>query len=368
MVHRQLEGFAAASLLLIVLLGCGVKPQPQAAEAPTAERSLELTGAGAALERVTTDPVNEAGPVLSPDGKSLLFYTSIRDAAGNIKQRTLVSVNPDTRAQRTLFTSSKALSYSPSWLPDQSGYVYVTNAAGSLSIVRALTAAPNAAVTVIVGGDAVKDPEEPAVSPSGKRVAFSVNVQGTRTIAVVDLDGSRLTLLGPGAAPSWSPDEKRLAFNRRVGDSWSLFTIDAETGTGLVQLTNGEYTDGSPSWSPDGKRLVFVSQRGAETKDIFNLFVVNADGTGVTQLTDGSATNVEPFWGSDGWIYFSSNQEGNYDIWRLRPSPKLASAAATSPGATGGTAPAAPPTSGGCTKDTDCKGDRICSKGACVNP
>jgi hypothetical protein len=25
-------------------------------------------------------------------------------------------------------------------------------------------------------------------------------------------------------------------------------------------------------------------------------------------------------------------------------------------------------TSGGCTKDTDCKGDRICEKGKCVNP
>jgi hypothetical protein len=33
-----------------------------------------------------------------------------------------------------------------------------------------------------------------------------------------------------------------------------------------------------------------------------------------------------------------------------------------------GTMPPPPDTSGGCTKDTDCKGDRICVSGACVSP
>ena len=47
-----------------------------------------------------------------------------------------------------------------------------------------------------------------------------------------------------------------------------------------------------------------------------DLWVANENGTGVTRLTDNAARDVYPRFSPDGnWIAFSSNREGNYDVY-----------------------------------------------------
>jgi Tol biopolymer transport system component len=118
--------------------------------------------------------------------------------------------------------------------------------------------------------------------------------------------------------------------------------MNAETATEVTQVTSGEHDNFSPKWSPDGDYMVFVSNRSAKrarkiynaksgtyagltmrNATEFNLFATRPDGAGVVQLTSGDAMNVDPIWGKDGWIYFASNQSGNFDIWRLRPTGEL---------------------------------------------
>jgi TolB protein len=177
----------------------------------------------------------------------------------------------------------------------------------------------------------------PDISPDGNRVAFGTFIRGAWSIAAVDVSGSNFTIIGEGYNPRWSPDGKRLAFTRVVGGRAQVFTVLAENGTDLVQVTNGDYDNVGPSWSPDGAYLVFASNRGSRKPPkgfevstglvvgTFNLFALKTDGSGLVQLTDGKAQSIQPNWGKDGWIYFSSNQAGNYDIWRLRPSGELLS-------------------------------------------
>jgi TolB protein len=378
-------------LLLLGLTACEVQ---------RARSALDVTGAGSALERVTTEPVDEGTPAISPDGRVLLFSvtTVVQEGENPVYKRTVVAVDPNTRAQRTLFTSDRSTSFDAAWLPDATSYIYVSDNPGSLSLVRALTAAPNAAVNVIASGEVAPAPRQPSLSPDGKRVAFTTTARGTDQIAVIGIDGSRLTLFGEGSSPAWSPDGKHLAFCREVSGQHQLFLLDPDTGTNLVQLTSGEYDHSDPAWSPDGQFIVFSTNRGNFDQNAGrfergrNLFIVSRDGTGLTQLTAGNALATDPEWGRDDWIYFSSDQEGNFDIWRLKPTGKYAglkpagltaapAPAAPAPSETsasgqpsgvdlGAAAPPAGPgtTSGGCTKDTDCKGDRICEKGACVSP
>ena len=371
----------AAITVLMVVLACGAPAKPAPPPPAVAHtKELTVTGAGSALERLTSEDVSEMHPAISPDGSTLLFEVRVYGPTSDIPEKqTLVAINPNTRAQRTLYTADTNKSDHPAWLPDGSSYVYASDSPGAWSLVRALTASPNAAVGVIAAGEIAPDVSVPSVSPDGRRVVFATRLRGTWTIAVIHVDGSHLTLLGEGTWPSWSPDSSRIAFSRTVGDHDQLFLVNPDTGGDLVQLTSGEWDNNTPSWSPDAQYIVFSSTRGwkkdtGESKRT-NLFVLNRDGTGLTQLTGGASFAREPNWGRDGWMYFSSDAAGNFDIWRLKPTGAYAdlpgvrtgAPTTTKPTTTTTTTPTSP-TMSACMKDTDCKGDRICEKGACVSP
>src|SRR2546429_5455754 len=65
-------------------------------------------------------------------------------------------------------------------------------------------------------------------------------------------------------------------------------------GSGVTQLTSGEFVDDDPVWSPDGQRIAFHSTRDGGDEDIF---VMNADGSGVTPLTfNDGVSDAVPVW------------------------------------------------------------------------
>lgn len=107
---------------------------------------------------------------------------------------------------------------------------------------------------------------EPAVSPDGTRVAFSMNGR----IAVVAVASGEVTVLTFGvdwkdAQPAWLPDGRRLVVSarRRAGDPASLHLL-APAGDGsvarhpLTQARAGD--DESPTPSPDATAVVFVRE------------------------------------------------------------------------------------------------------------
>lgn len=306
-------------LLTLLLLGC--LPRPPA----RTERILAVTGAGKSLTRLTSDPADESHPAPSPTGKTLLFDVRVRDRYGNTRESTIAGIDPQNSSQRVLYTPTSSLAEHPAWMPDGNAFVFSSNVAGAWSLVRTLAASPGAAVTVLVSGEVAPMASFPAVAPDGQRLALSTEIRGRWLLATTRLDGSQLTLLGEGEQPAWSPEGKRLAFTRAVGTDYHLFLVDADSGGHVVQLTSGPNLDTSPAWSPDGKWLVFASNRGwqgrpdASQHGTRNLFAVRPDGTGLTPLTQGNAVAIAPKWAADGWVYFSSNQAGQFDLWRLQP-------------------------------------------------
>lgn len=358
------------------LSGSAPSPDSSASTAKAPEK-LSVTGGSSGLERITKDPVDEFAPAISRDGKSLLFQVETYEDSERkqLKQQTLVGVDPSTGGQRTFYTSASRFSFAPTYMPDGTSYAYVSNATGPFSVVRALTSAPNAAVAVVIGSDAAPNPSHPTVSPDGTRIAFGMtNADGSNTIGTVGVDGSRFTVLGEGREPSWSPDGKQLAFVRNVNGFDHIFLIDPEKGVRLVELTNGSFDATSPCWSPDSQFVAFASNRGFEEAkrtrgQVLHLYAVRRDGTQLIQLTQGESMAGAPAWSTDGWIYFSSDQAGNYDIWRIKPEGQLAELAtpASPDEATNADKPDFPIATG-CAKDGDCKGSRVCEYGQCVEP
>jgi Tol biopolymer transport system component len=75
-------------------------------------------------------------------------------------------------------------------------------------------------------------------------------------LGVLDLDSGVVTDLGPGFAPSWSPDGSRLAYLADTGHRTDLFTMNADGGK-VVQLTDDGLQETFPLWAPDGSSILF---------------------------------------------------------------------------------------------------------------
>ena len=227
-------------------------------------------------------------------------------------------------------------------------------------------------------GDASAEPIKFARYPhaANGRLVFSYHGD----IWIANADGSqpaRLTAhIGRDAFPRFSPDGTLVAFtSNRMGND-DVFVVPVGGGEPR-QLTFNTINDTVLYWSPDGRRVIFATQRGTRTWGS-PLYSVSVDGglpeplamdaatTGmmkqdgslvafnrmggsywrkgyrgnraddiwiqdvrtkkISQLTDTNpqefrthTTDVYPMWGADGMIYFSSERDGIFNIWKIAP-------------------------------------------------
>lgn len=128
----------------------------------------------------------------------------------------------------------------------------------------------------------------PAFSPDGKRVAFEGNKDGVVDIFELDLATKAVRNLTQDddfdGNPWYAPDGVTLLYNRRIGGSWKIFSVDLSDPTRKTQLTFGPSVDLQPSYSRDGKQVFFASDRGGD--GVFNVFALDLASGEMRQYTD----------------------------------------------------------------------------------
>lgn len=159
--------------------------------------------------------------------------------------------------------------------------------------------------------------------PDGKRLLIN---GGQGELVVLSLtDGQETSVPIPSGLVGFndailSPDGKKIAFSLSLAESRGNndIWIMASDGTEPRKLTNMSWYQGQPSWSSDSQTLYFTSGRFNQVHDIWALNLKTGD---QQQITQSHRYNFDI---SDlsGRLLFSSNRDGNYDIWLQNPKGK----------------------------------------------
>lgn len=149
-----------------------------------------------------------------------------------------------------------------------------------------------------------------AISPEGNRIACTLSKDGNPEIYVTGINGDsprRLTRAkGVESSPTWSPNGSEIIYSSDDGGSPQLYRMSANGGPGRLLSTGFGYCT-EPDWSPDGKKVTF-NVRGGGT---FQIAVLDLNsGTARVVVSDGE----DPVWGPDSRHILFARDTGLYMV------------------------------------------------------
>jgi len=147
-------------------------------------------------------------------------------------------------------------------------------------------------------------------------LAAGSNPEVESNIYSVSPDGSSLTQLTFNNSTflyksAVSPDGKKLAYSGTVDGNVEIFVMDLATYEKKRLTTNSSY-DNEPCFTPDSSKIIFSSNRDGN----FELYLMDADGANQTRLTSNSYDDKSPCFSKNGTVLtYCSNIDGVDSIY-----------------------------------------------------
>lgn len=238
------------------------------------------------FQRLTHQPAHDEQPVISPDGKQVLFISDL-NGIPEIYLREL-----SNGSERKLTDRLGQIS-TPDFSPDGVWVIFsLRTRKENWSLWKMPRHGSQPQPVLRFNGQA----SGPAFSPDGMWIAFTGVSGGVADIYLTDSDGNNLrkltqNILGVDDELAWSADGNWLAFAAGPRGDMDLYLLSPWSGE-LQRLTFGGNNLG-PDFSPDGGWITFSSSRDGDHE----IFVMRVDGSQLTQLTDNHSDDWQPNWG-----------------------------------------------------------------------
>ena len=196
-----------------------------------------------------TDGVSDQNPDWSPDGTKIAYDFRLNPWDNDKWNRTIYVMDSDGRNSRKLIEKPE-WDIHPSWSPDGNRIVFSSGKTAPQHEIHVIDADGRHS-RQLTKNDGHR--RMPSWSPDGRHIAY---VRYAR-IWVMDSDGKKQRLItdtdhGLHRHPTWSPDSGTIAFQSRVGISWSIFTVDVEVGGMEPLLQVQDQDDSNPDWFHPG--------------------------------------------------------------------------------------------------------------------